>query len=145
MFGDGPAYPVHVRFLESVGTDLRKRNLPGDEHHRHAVHIGGGKPGNRIGGARTARHQTDAGLAGRTGIAVGHVSRTLFVTAEHELKLRFRTFIENIQNRSAGIAEKHFHSGLFQALHERLRACSLAFVFHQRIFYQICSIITERF
>ena len=72
-----------VGLLERVGADDAARHLSGDNHKRHAVHVGGRDARDRIGGARPARHDGHADAARRPRIAVRLVHGTLLVAREH--------------------------------------------------------------
>ena len=83
--GHGDAHDVGL--LEGIGADDAARNLAGDNHHGHAVHVSGGDAGYRVGGARAGGDDYHAGLAGCAGIAVGLVRCALLVAGKHVVDL----------------------------------------------------------
>ena len=70
VLGDGQRDASHVGFLECVATNSSARHLPGDCHHRHRVHLGGGDASNQVGGAGAAGGGADANPSGGAGVSV---------------------------------------------------------------------------
>ena len=112
-----------VDFLERIAADGVGRDLPGDDHHRHRVHVSGRDARDRIGGARSGGDEHNAGFARGAGIAVGHVGRALFVAHENVLHVLLGVdLVVDVENRSAGIAEDVLHALVLEELHEDLRS-----------------------
>ena len=124
VLGCGAADARHVRLLECVGADLRKRHLSGHQDERHAVHVGGREAGYRVGGAWSARHDHHPGAPGGARVAVGHVDASLLVAPEDEAELRRPHAVEDVHDVPAGIAEHHLGGSPLEAFDERLRARS---------------------
>ena len=76
-----------VRFLESVVADHGGRNLAGQHDHRGGIHVGVGDSGDGVGRAGARGNEHDARASADAGIALGHVSRALFVADENVLDL----------------------------------------------------------
>ena len=60
------------------------RGLTDDRHDRRAIHIGVGKPCDKVGRARTKRCKADACPACEPAIGIGHEGRPLLVSAQDE-------------------------------------------------------------
>ncbi len=83
VLGDRLSDPDDVGFLEGVPPHHRAGYLAGDRHHRRAVHVGRGEPGDEVGRSRTRGGHAHAGAAGRAGVPVRRVRRRLLVPYEH--------------------------------------------------------------
>ena len=68
---------------------------------RRAVHVGVGNTGHQIGRARPECSKTNAGLAGKAAIGVGHKGRRLFMAAQYEFDL--------------AVHQRNHHIGVFLA------------------------------
>ena len=81
-------------------------HLAGDDDEGDGIHQRVGQAGDRVGGAGTRRHQHDAGLAGRAGIAFRRMDRALLVADQNvdEFVVLEERIVDR-QNRAAGIAE----------------------------------------
>lgn len=79
MLGAGAGDADGIGLLEAVGADQEGRNLPGQHDDGDRIHQRIGQPGDGIGRARSRGDQDDPRLAGRAGIALGHVDGALFV------------------------------------------------------------------
>ncbi|CAB4989189.1 unannotated protein [freshwater metagenome] len=69
-----------VDFLERIGTNAGRTDLPGDDNHRDRVHIRVGKRRDDVGRCGTTRDHCDARTTCCMRIALGHVSCALFMT-----------------------------------------------------------------
>ena len=65
VLGDRHRDAADVGLLEGIRADRGRRDLAGDGHHRHGVHVGVGDRRDQVGGTRAARGHADADLAGR--------------------------------------------------------------------------------
>jgi hypothetical protein len=74
-----------VALLERIEADRRRRNLPGHDHHRDRIHVGGRDARHRVRDARARGHQRDADLSGGTRVSVGGMYGRLFVAHQHVL------------------------------------------------------------
>ena len=112
-----------IRFLERVGADQLRGHLPRDDDHGDRIHQRVGDAGDGIGRARAGGDQHDAGLAGRTGIALRHVGRALFMADQHMLdRGMIVERVINGQHRAAGIAEHDLDTEIDQAFNQYVRA-----------------------
>ena len=106
VFGAGPGDADGVAFLERVVADEMRRHLSGDDDDRYRIAQRVGEPGDRIGRARSRRHQNGADLAGRARIALGGMHRALFVPHQDVLHLiLLEQGVVDRQYRAARIAE----------------------------------------
>ena len=71
-----------IAFLKRVVADEMRRHLTCDADERNGIHQRVGKAGHGVGRARARRHQTDADLAGRPGIAFRRMKRTALLANE---------------------------------------------------------------
>ena len=78
------------------------------------------KPGHRVRGSRARSHQGNAHLAGRTGVAVGHVGRALLVTHEDQLDLRVNQRVEDRHRRPTRQSEDDIHPLALETLDDLL-------------------------
>jgi hypothetical protein len=108
--GDRADHAHHVDLLEGLGADGGAGHLPGDGHHGHAVHVGGGQAGEQVGGARAAGGDAHAHLAGGAGVAVGGVGGVLLVADQHvaQRRVAHQVAVEG-QGGAAGVAEQDVH------------------------------------
>ena len=119
-----------VGLLEAVGADDAARYLAGDDHERHAVHIGGGDAGDRVGGAGAGGHDDHADVARGARIAVGLVHRALFVAGKHMVKLlAIVERVVDLDGLAARIAEHQVDALGLEGGHHGLRADHLLALF----------------
>ena len=130
VLSDRTADTAHIRLLERIGADLRKRDLPGDAHKRDAVHVGGGKTRDGVGSPWAGSHKANARLSRRTRIAVGHMHASLFMPPQHKLERRVRQAVENVQDSPARISEEHFRARFGQRSNKGLCARSFVLLHH---------------
>ena len=110
-----------VAFLERVGADQRRRNLPGQHDHRDRVEQRVGDAGDGIGRAGPRGDEHDAGLAGRARIALGGVGRGLFVADEDVLDRRvLEKRVVDRKHRAARIAEHRIDPKVDQRLNHHV-------------------------
>ena len=95
--------------------------MPGDDDHRHRVHLGGGNAGYEVGGAWPRRCPGYARLAGDAGVAVGGVGGALLVAHEDvpELRVLGEGLVER-QNGASGEPEDYLDALPQQALTHHL-------------------------
>ena len=127
VLGDGHCDALNVGFLKAVPPDPVRGHVAGKGYHGHRVHIGRGNAGDQIGGTRAAGSQHHAGAAGRAGIAVCRMRRTLLVGGEHmgDAVRIFVQLIVKVQHCAAGITKKGVHALLAEDLHKNLRTIQL--------------------
>ena len=73
-----------IEDLVALLVQARGRALPGDRHHRRAIHVRVRHAGDEVGRARPQRGQAHARLAGQPAVDVGHEGRTLLVARGDE-------------------------------------------------------------
>ena len=83
--GHGDAHDIGL--LECISADDAARDLAGDDHEGHGIHVGGGDARHRVSGTGAGGDQHHAHLAGGAGIAVCHVRGTLLVAGKHMVDL----------------------------------------------------------
>ena len=79
---DRQGHAVEVGFLEGSATDELLVDLASDADQRDAVHVRIGDRSDEIRGARAGGRHADTGLAGRTGVTVGHEGAALLVARQ---------------------------------------------------------------
>ncbi len=114
--------PDGVALLERVGADRCGRDLTGDRHHRHRVHVRVHQRGDEVGRGRTGGHHRDARLAGHVRVALGHVAGALLVTHEHVTDLAVHQRVVGGQDAAAGVAEDQFDVLVLECSDQRLGA-----------------------
>ncbi len=127
VLGDRHRDAADVRLLEGVGADRRAGHLPGDGHHRDAVHVRVGDRRDQVGGAGPAGRHADA----RPGRWPGR-SRSAACPAPCSCRTRTcRIWRESIsgsysgQDRAPGDAEDGVDAGGLQRADETLRSGDL--------------------
>jgi hypothetical protein len=85
--------------------------------------MGRGNTTDRIGGARSGRHQTDAYLSGGPCISIGRMDGPLLMTNQDMLKIGFHQRIVNIDNSRSGITENGIHPFIFQGFKKYFSSC----------------------
>ena len=123
VLGGGAGDAHRVGLLEGVRADHEGRHLAGQHDERDRIHQRIDHPGHGIGRAGAGGDEHDARLAGRAGIALGHMDGALFVAHQD---VTDRVLLENLvvdrQHGAAGIAEHHLDALILQGLHHHLRA-----------------------
>ncbi|KAG1443655.1 hypothetical protein G6F57_018039 [Rhizopus arrhizus] len=74
-----------VDFLEGFTLHEVIAHLAHEQDHRRGGLVGGVHADAGVGGARAARHEADAGLAGQLAVGIGHHGRAAFLTADGDL------------------------------------------------------------
>jgi len=97
-----------VHFLEGFALAHAALDLAHEQDHRRRVLLGNVHAGQRIGGARTARHHADAGLAGQFAVRVGHHGRAAFLTAHRDLDVGIVQAVQHRQIAFAGDTKDMF-------------------------------------
>ena len=85
VLDDRPGDTHRVTLLERIEPDCCGGNLPGNDHHRDAVHVRGGNAGDCIRDAGAGRDQCNPYIAGGPGVTVGRVDRCLLVAHQNML------------------------------------------------------------
>src|SRR6202041_1244754 len=96
-----------VRFLESVVADHRGWNLARQHHHRSGIHVGVCYSRDRVGRSGARGNEHDSRSSTDAGIALGQVSRALFVADENVLDFGIEESVVGRQDGAAGIAEDY--------------------------------------
>ena len=110
-FGERAVHAPVIHFLEGLALDEVVADLADEDDHRRRILVRGVHADRSIGGARTARHEQHARLAGELGPGIRHVGRAAFLAADGELELVLQV-MQSIQHRQetlAGHAERHAH------------------------------------
>ena len=123
---DRQGYAEDVCFLEGVGANRGPRHLPGDHHHRHRVHLGGGDAGDQVGGAGPRGSKADANFACGSGVGISRMGAALLMAHQDVLQpatgLCLVQFVVDGQDRAAGIAKDVAHSMAMQGIHQGIAA-----------------------
>ncbi|MNN13169.1 hypothetical protein D3C81_1261930 [compost metagenome] len=120
---DRPGNADHVGFLEGIGAHHGARHLAGQHHHGDRIHVGRGNAGNRIGRPRAGGHQHHASLAGRAGIAIGHVGGRLLVAHQDMLDgLFLEKGIVDMQNGTTRVPVDVLHAFVAQEADDHFSA-----------------------
>ena len=123
MLDHGHGDADDVGLLEAVGADDAARHLTGDNHERHAVHIGGGDAGDRVGSARAGGNDDHADVARCARIAIGLVHRALLMTGEHMMQLlAVVERVVDLDGLAARVAEHQVDAFGLERGHHSLRA-----------------------
>ena len=115
-----------VAFLERVLADRMRRHLPGDDDQRNRIHIRRRDAGNRVGDARTRRHERDTDLVRRARIAVRSMHGALLVP--HQDVLHFvllEQLVVDVEDSAARIAEDVLDAFFLQAADRDFRTGEL--------------------
>ncbi len=100
-----------VAFLEGIEPDRRRGNLPGDDHHRDGVHVGGGDAGHRIGDAGAGGDERHADVACGTGIAVRRMDGSLFMADQNVVDaVLLVQRVVDVEHRAAWVAPEVLHA-----------------------------------
>ena len=114
-----------VRFLERIGADRRTGHLTGDHHHRHRIHLRCGDAGDKVGGTRPGGTETDADLAGGSGVGIGGMGSRLLMPHQDVTHPAFTLRdVEGVVDRKDGAAwvpEDRVHPMASQRIHQGCR------------------------
>ena len=95
-----------IALLERVLADRVRGHLPGEDHHRHRVHVRGGDPGHGVGYTGTGGDQAYPDLLARPRVAVGRVRCSLLVPHQDVLDLvLLEQRVVDVEHRAARVAE----------------------------------------
>ena len=120
---DGHGDAHDVRLLERVGANDAARDLAGDDHQGHGVHVGGHDARHGVGGAGARGDENNAHLARGAGIAVGHVGCALLVPGQHVVDaLGVIERVVDLDCLAAGVAKDRVDALALQACDDRLGA-----------------------
>ena len=89
VFTDAPCDAYNINFLECVVSDEAHGHLTGEAYQWDTVIIRCCNSGDKICGARAARHQAHPGLFCGTGISVGRMNQALFMARENDMDTLF--------------------------------------------------------
>ena len=126
VLDDGARDADGVALLECIQTDSRCGHLAGDDHHRDAVHVGGGNAGDGVGHAGAGSDQGHADVAGGARIAVSGVHCSLLMAHQYVLHgVLLVQGIVNIENRATRIAPDVLHAFSLQGFDENFSSHEL--------------------
>ncbi len=111
----------NVGLLKSVVTNQLAAHLASDTYDRRGIHHCGSNARDEVGRARPRGGNSNSHSAASASVAIGHVSRALFVTHQHVVN--FGIFAKRVvggQNRSARIAEDVLHAFPHKAFPDNL-------------------------
>ncbi len=123
----GPRNADCVAFLEGVGANQRRRNLPCDADDRDRVHQRIGETCHRIRRAGARGDENHADLAAGPRITFRRVNRALLVAHEEVLDARLlENLVVDRKNSAAGISEDVLNALIGEGLKDDLGACHRA-------------------
>ena len=126
VLGDRHRDAADVGLLEGIRADRGRRDLTGDGHHGHRVHVGVGDRRDQVGGARTAGGHAHPDLAGGRRVTLGRVAGALLVTDEDVPDLGgVHQRVVGRQDRAAGDAEDGVDPDALERLDQALCAGDL--------------------
>ena len=113
VFGDVSGDADNVHFLKCVIANEVFCHLSGEAYQGDTVIIGSGKPGDQIGSAGAAGHQTDTDFTGGAGVSIRLMSQGLLMSRKYngDLVLAIK-LIADINRTCARIAKDHIHTFL---------------------------------
>ena len=94
-----------AKLLEAAAAELPGRGVTRQQHHRRFRAERGEQRADRVGVARAAGHQRDAGLAGQAAVGVGHVDGGGLVADVDEIEIGVERRIEDRHDVVAGERE----------------------------------------
>ena len=115
-----------VDLLERLAVRRLARHLADQQDHRRRILEAGMHSDAGIGGAGTARHEADAGLAGQLAVGLGHVGRAAFLAAD-DVADGVALRVERVERREialAGHAEDGVGAVDAQLVDQNLRAAA---------------------
>ncbi|KAG1318757.1 hypothetical protein G6F63_015069 [Rhizopus arrhizus] len=111
-------------FLEGFTLHEVIAHLAHEQDHRRGVLVGGVHADAGVGGARAARHEADAGLAGQLAVGLGHIGRATFLAADDRLD-GIGVRVQRVDAGQIAFAGDHEHAARAmdaQLLHQDLTA-----------------------
>ena len=111
-----------VRFLERVGAQKRRADLPGDSHHRHRIQVGVRDRGDQVGRARAGGGDAHAHVAGGHRVAFRGMSCALFVAHQHVAQfLGAKQRVVKREHCTTGQTEYDLGAQFLEAAHDCVR------------------------
>ena len=115
-----------VGLLEGVRADRRPGHLPGDHHHGHRVHVGGGDARHQVGRAGAGGAKADTHLSGGPCIGVCGVGAALFMAHQDVLQptpgLGLVQLVVDRKDGAARIAKDGLDAMAPQGIHQGVAA-----------------------
>ena len=121
-FRDAAEKALVVDLLPGLALLDAARDLADEQDHRRGILHGDVDAGRRIGGARTARDEANAGPAGKLALAIGHHRRSAFLAADDGADRRIVQRIEHRQIGFSGHAEDTLDAVCFERVDDQLSA-----------------------
>ena len=106
-FRDGAVHAPVVDFLECLAPQIGARHLAHDQDHRNRILLRGVHGDGRVGRARAAAHQRDAGPAAEPGVGHGHEPCARLMAAGHRVDAG--EVAQRIQNAEIAFARNQKH------------------------------------
>src|SRR6266849_8200407 len=101
--GELAVHTAKVDLLECAALDIGTRDLPDEQDHRRRILEGGVHTDAGVGRARPARHEADAGAAGKLAVGLRHVGSSAFLAAYDEADLLAHV-IERVERGEIALA-----------------------------------------
>ena len=120
QLGHRAEYRLVVELLERLPLAKAPLDLPDEHDHRCRILVGDVNAGRGVGGARTARHEADAGPARRLAHRLGHHRGAAFLAADGDGDVAVVEGVEHAQETLAGHAEDVTHAIGDQLVDEHL-------------------------
>jgi hypothetical protein len=115
-----------IALLEGIQANGRRRNLSADDHHRDAVHVGGGNAGHGIGQAWTGSDQGHPHFTRGTGKTVRSMHRRLLVAHQNVLNgVLLVKSVVNVENGTTRVTPDVFDVFSLQRFDQNFRATQL--------------------
>ncbi len=124
----GAEHLAVIDFLERLAITLLARDLPDEQDHRRRVLERGVHADARVGRARAARHEADAGAPAQLALRVGHERGAAFLAACDEAHA-IGVLMKAVEHREVALT-RHTEDGVDPLLDQ---------TFDQRVARQACS------
>ena len=140
LLGDRREQRGLVDLLERIPVPVRRRQRPGNRHHRRVGRLRLRQTGHEIGRTRAVLAREDyTGAAARAGITIGHVGAGALIAHADEADRRLRMQrVEDLHPGRANQAEHMRYPFRLQRRHHRLTACLCACVLAHRALPVCC-------